>query len=94
MENLEMKSFKQFLEESKQENSINEDDNYKLSSQDKKDLKELFETWENLKYNVEFELENFKENNIYKNDIAKYRMDKVRKILPLIKKWRSEWNKR
>ena len=89
-----MKSFKQFLEESKQENSINEDDNYKLSSQDKKDLKELFETWENLKYNVEFELENFKENNIYKNDIAKYRMDKVRKILPLIKKWRSEWNKR
>lgn len=68
--------------------------NYKLTKQDKKDIKDLFEAWENLSYNVNFELSNFEDKNIYNNDIAYYRMVKVRKLLPVIEEMRKIWNKR
>lgn len=68
-----------------------EDKNYKLTSKDKKDLKELFEVWDYLKNNIGNELRNFEENNIYRNDVAQFRMEKVRKLLPILNQMKLDW---
>lgn len=53
---------------------------YKLTKQDKKMLKDLFEKWHGIKFNIETMLDTFEEKNIHKNDIAYYRVEKAKKL--------------
>lgn len=82
-----MGSFKNFCEDE-------ETRKYKLTAQDKKDVKELLELWDNLKYNMDVEIETFELDHIYQNDIAYYRMQKVRRDLVLVKEMKKLWDDR
>lgn len=63
---------------------VREDKDYKLTKQDKNDLKSLVNTWKNLKDNIDNELLNFDEKYIYRNNLAEFRMQKARKLLKVV----------
>ena len=68
--------------------------NYKLTKQDKKMLKELFEKWHGIKFNIETMIETFEEKNIYRNDIAYYRVEKAKKLSEWLDKVYDMWMSR